>query len=198
MATRRTGEKMASIGMTPMVVDSPARLAAGFQARPRSTVRSMARRPWSFRVAMRASSVEDLDLGRARDVAGGDRTGAASVEAQHDGSSDSLVSTTSLRFKMMSVTSSMSTGDGVELMERIVEAHRHDGGAGDRREQRPPKRGAEGVAEAGLERADGELAAGGLTIVELLNCGSLNHQHVSLASLSARLATRQGARRGWG
>ena len=60
----------------------------------------------------------------------------------------------------MSVTSSITPGDGVELVERIVEADLGDGRAGDRRQQGAPQRVAERVAEAGLEGADGELAGG--------------------------------------
>ena len=47
----------------------------------------------------------------------------------------------------------LDPGDHVELVERLVEAHLRDRGAGDRREQRAAKAVAEGVAEAGLERA---------------------------------------------
>jgi hypothetical protein len=47
-------------------------------------------------------------------------------------------------------------GDGVELVQGVVETDLRDGGAGDRRQQRAPQRVAERVAEAGLERADGE------------------------------------------
>ena len=60
---------------------------------------------------------------------------------------------------MMSVTSSVTPRDGVELVEGVVEAHLGDGGAGDRRQQRAAQRVAERVAEAGLERADGEPLA---------------------------------------
>ena len=57
-------------------------------------------------------------------------------------------------------------GDGVELVERVVEAHLGDGGAGDRRQQRAPERVAERVAEAGLERADGEPLAVAFLLAE--------------------------------
>jgi len=42
------------------------------------------------------------------------------------------------------------TGDGVELVQRIIEAHLRDRSAGNARKQRPPKRVAQGMSEAGL------------------------------------------------
>ena len=69
---------------------------------------------------------------------------------------------------MMSVTSSVTPGDGVELVEGVVEAHLRDGGAGDRRQQGAAQRVAERVAEAGLERADGEPLAVAFGLAERL------------------------------
>ena len=69
------------------------------------------------------------------------------------------------------------TGDGVELVQCVVEAHGGDGRAGDRRQQGAAQRVADGVAEAGLERADGES----LTVVGLLadgfDGGALDDEH---------------------
>ena len=68
-------------------------------------------------------------------------------------------------------------GDGVELVERVVEADLGDGRAGDRREQRAAQRVAERVAEAGLERADGEPLTVALLLADRLDRGALNDQH---------------------
>ena len=69
------------------------------------------------------------------------------------------------------------TGDGVELVERVVEADLGDGGAGDRRQQGATQGVAEGVAEAGLERADGESLAVAVFVVDGLDGRSLDDQH---------------------
>ncbi len=67
--------------------------------------------------------------------------------------------------------------DGVELVERVVEAHGRDGRTRDRRQQRAAQRVADGVAEAGLERADGEPLTVAIGLAERLDGGSLNDQH---------------------
>ena len=69
------------------------------------------------------------------------------------------------------------TGDGVELVERVVETHRGDRCAGDRREQGATQGVAERVTEAGLERTDGEtLAIVGL-LTESFDGGALHDEH---------------------
>ncbi len=93
------------------------------------------------------------------------------------GSSDTEVTTMSFRFKMTSVTSSVTPGDGVELVQRVVEAHRGDGGARDRRQQGATQRVADRVAEAGLERADGEPLTVPFRLAERLDGGALDDQH---------------------
>ena len=72
------------------------------------------------------------------------------------------------------------TGDGVELVEGVVEADLGDGGAGDRRQQGAAQRVADGVAEAGLERADGEPLTGAVFVVDRLDGRSLDDQHGEL------------------
>ena len=67
--------------------------------------------------------------------------------------------------------------DGVELVEGVIEADLGDGGAGDRRKQGAAEGVAECVAEAGLERADGEPLAVGLFLVDGLDGGALNDEH---------------------
>ena len=96
--------------------------------------------------------VEDLDVGGGLDVAGGDLTGAARVEAQRD-----RLLGRALQHEVLDVEDEVGdvflhAGDHVELVERLVEAHLGDRGAGDRREQRAAQAVAERVAEAGLER----------------------------------------------
>ena len=61
--------------------------------------------------------------------------------------------------------------DGVELVEGVVEAHLGDGRAGDRRQQRAAQGVAERVAEAGLERGDGEPLAVALVLAEASTVG---------------------------
>ena len=70
----------------------------------------------------------------------------------------------------------LHAGDHVELVQRFVEAHLRDRGAGDRREQRAAQAVAERVAEAGLERRDRELleVAFGLAGLDL---GTLDDEH---------------------
>ena len=79
---------------------------------------------------------------------------------------------------MMSVTSSVTPVDGVELVEGVVEADLGDGRAGDRRQQGAAQRVAERVAEAGLERADGEPLTVAFCLAEGFDGGALNDQHV--------------------
>jgi hypothetical protein len=83
----------------------------------------------------------------------------------------------SLMLRMMSVTSS-ETRDGVELVQRVVEADRGDGRAGDARQQRAAQRVADGVAEAGLERADREPLTVVLFLADGFDGGALNDEHV--------------------
>ena len=83
---------------------------------------------------------------------------------------------------MMSVTSSVTPGDGVELVQGVVEADLRDGRAGDRRQQRATQGVAERVAEAGLERADGEPLAVALGLADRLDRGALDDQHDATSS----------------
>ncbi len=65
--------------------------------------------------------------------------------------------TTSLRLRMMSVTSSTTSRNRRELVERAVDAQRRDRRALQRREEHAPERVAERDAEAALEGLAGEL-----------------------------------------
>ena len=62
-------------------------------------------------------------------------------------------------------------------MQGVVEADLGDRGAGDRREQRAPERVAERVAEAGVERADGEPLTVLLLLADGLDGGALDDEH---------------------
>ena len=121
--------------------------------------------------------VEDLDVGRALDVAGGHRGGTAHVEAQRDGLFGLRGEHDVLEVQDDVGDVLGDTVDRVELVQCVVEAHRGDRGAWDRRQQGAAQRVAEGVAEPGLERADGES----LTVVGLLtdgfDGGALHDEH---------------------
>ena len=106
--TRRTGEKMASIGMTTD------RAVLGV-----AVARQVAAAALDGEVDGQAALgvqggdvqilVEDLDVGGQLDVTGGDVGRAADVEAHRDRlRRDSEVSTMSFRLRMMSVTSSVT------------------------------------------------------------------------------------------
>ena len=96
---------------------------------------------------------------------------------------------------MMSVTSSVDTLDGVELVEGVVEADLGDCGAGDRREQGASERVAERVAEARLERADGEKLTFVVGIAERFDLRALHDQHVCLPRfVRMRTAPDRGTR----
>ena len=66
--------------------------------------------------------------------------------------------------------------DGGELVELGVEPDVGDGGTGDGRQQGAPQRVAERVAEAGLERADGELLAVAFLLADGLDRGALDDE----------------------
>ena len=97
--------------------------------------------------------VEDLDVGGGLDVAGGDLARAALVEAQRDRLLGRAREHEVLEVEDEVGDVFLHARDDVELVERVVEAHLGDRGAGDRREQRAAQAVAERVAEAGLERA---------------------------------------------
>ena len=128
-------------------------------------------------VAMCEVGVEDLDVGVGLQVGGGDLGRALDVEAQRHG----LVAVAD-DDEVLEVQDDVGdvlddAADGVELVERLVEADLGDGGAGDRREQHAAERVADGVAEAGLERADDEPLTVGLFVTEGLDGGALDDQH---------------------
>ena len=62
-------------------------------------------------------------------------------------------------------------------MQGLVEADLGDGRAGDRRQQGAAQGDAEGVAEAGLEGADGEPLAVAFLLAEGLDGRTLDDQH---------------------
>ena len=130
--------------------------------------------------------VDDLDVGVRLDVAGGDLvlgTAALHVEAQlhrlvgvHD--EDEVLEVEEDVGDVLG-----DALDGGELVELGVEADVGDGGAGDRRQQGAPQRVAERVAEAGLERADGELLAVALLLADGLDRGALDDEQSGTSGL---------------
>ena len=109
-ATRRTGEKIESTGMTPMVVErllrsaddvAPAALDGHVDGQAALGVEG-----GDVEVG-----VEHLDVGRELEVAGGDVAGPALVAAQgHRPRRCATRRTMSFRLRMMSVTSSLTPG----------------------------------------------------------------------------------------
>ena len=175
--TRRTGEKIESTGMTPMVVERL--VAVGRDVAP-----ALLDGDVDGQAALAVErgdvevGVEDLDVGGRLDVGGGDVGRAADVEAQ----GDRLVGV-DVQHEVLEVQDDVGdvlgdAVDGVELVERVVEAHLRDGRAGDRRQQRAAQGVAERVAEAGLERADGEPLTVAVGLAERLDRRALHDQHV--------------------
>jgi hypothetical protein len=127
--------------------------------------------------------VEDLDVGRLLDVGGRDVLGAAHVEAQRDG-----LLGVHQQHEVLEVEDDVGdvlghTLDGVELVEGVVEADLGDGGTGDRGQQGAPEGVAEGVAEAGLEGADGEQLPVAVFLAERFDLGTLHDQHGLVTSV---------------
>src|ERR1700722_12116054 len=110
--TRCTGEKIESIGMTPIVCDRLF-LSAEAYPRPRSTVTSTARRPLALMEAMCRSgfstSTSEVSCRWAAVSSAGPRTSRRSVTC----SSECTRTRRSLRLRMMSVTSSLTPGSVV-------------------------------------------------------------------------------------
>ena len=109
------------------------------------------------------------------------------------GSSCSELTTSSLMFRMSSVTSSLTPGHGGELVQDAVDADARDRGAGDGGQQGAAQGVAEGVAEARLERLDDEPRA--VVVDDLFGQGgALGDEHVSFLSAGDRYMTpRDGA-----
>ena len=117
----------------------------------------MARRPLPLSVAMCEVLVEDLDVGSGISMSPAVTSAGPRTSRRQR---DRLVASRR-EHDVLEVEDDVGdvlgdAGDGVELVERVVEADRRDGRAGDRRQQGAAQRVAERVAEAGLERADGE------------------------------------------
>jgi len=124
--------------------------------------------------------VEDLHIGRERDVGGGDLLGALDVETQHDG----LVRV-GYDDEVLEVEDELGDVlghplDGGELVVDAVELDGGDGGTRDRGQERPAQRVADGVAEAGLQRTDCETLLGGMVFAEGLDGRTLDDKHGDL------------------
>jgi hypothetical protein len=97
--------------------------------------------------------VQDLDARAFRDVSRRhDRPGPCAEIDRRFGPSTSMRMATPLRFRTMSVTSSRTPAHGGKLVQHVVDLHRGDGRALQRRHQHAAQRVAERQAEATLER----------------------------------------------
>src|SRR5690606_26502671 len=129
--------------------------------------------------------VEDVDVAVGVDVLGGDVIKALLVEAQ----GDRLVAVAD-EDQVLQVEDDVGDvlgdpGDRVELVERVVEAQLGDRRAGDGRQERAAQGVAEGVTEAGLQRADGELLTVAFLFADRLDGRALDDEHVLLPRASA-------------
>ncbi len=100
------------------------------------------------------------DTGRGLDVAGGDVAGALLAQVHADrlvvlGADGELLDVHDQLDHVL-----LDTGDRGELVQDAVDLDAGDRRARDGRQQGPPQRVAEGVAEARLQRLDGEPGAG--------------------------------------
>ena len=123
-------------------------------------------------------AVENVDFGVGGDVRGRHLLGAAHVEPQDDG-----LFAVRDQHQILEIQDDVgdvlgAAGDGVEFVEGFVEAHLGHCGARDGREQSAAQRVAQRVPESGLERADGEPLLVVLFVVDGLDGGTLDHQHV--------------------
>ena len=178
-ATRRTGEKIESTGITPMVVGRLVavgrHVAAALGDRDVDGQAGAGGERGDVQVV-----VEDVDIGVRLDVGRGDvgvGAGALGVETQRDG----LVAV-HLKDEVLQVEDDVGDVfsdalDRGELVQRVVEANLRDARARNRRQQRAAQRVAQGVAEAGLERADGEPLTVAYLLVDGFDGRSLDDQH---------------------
>ena len=138
--------------------------------------------------------VEDLDIRRGANVAGGRVARAADVEPQRHRLVGGHPQDEVLQVEDDVGDILLHALQGGELVERLVEPNLGDGGAGDRRQQRAAQRVAERVAEAGLEGLDGEPLAVALGLAHGFDGRSLNDQHCD-ATFGLDGATSSRARR---
>ena len=123
--------------------------------------------------------VEDLDVGGELQVAGGDVAGPRLSQRRVTGSSACTRRTRSFRFKMMSVTSSFTPGSVVNSCRASSKRTWVTAAPGIDDSKRAAQRVAERVAEARLERADGEPLAVPLFLAEGLDGGALDDEHAT-------------------
>ena len=140
-------------------------------------------------------AVQDLHVGRRREVRRGDGTLAALVETQHDRLVAVHLQEQVLQVQADVLDVFLDAFDDTEFVQHRVELDARGRRARDRREQRAAKRVAQRVAETGVERADAE----GLTVVYLVaegfNSGALDDQHGDSSKSVKCLVTWSTARR---
>jgi hypothetical protein len=122
-------------------------------------------------------AVEALDVGAPLDVAGQQLTGAGALEPHCDG----LLALTG-EDHVLEVQDQIGdvlhdTGDGVELVEGVVETHLGDRCARDRRQQRAAQRVPNGVPEPWFEGTDREALTVVVFVAEGLDRRALHDEH---------------------
>ncbi len=180
--TRRTGAKMASIGITPMVaVVRPGRGQVALAAVDRQVDRETTLGVDRGDVLV---GVEDLDASYDLDVGRGDLLGPGRLETDRHRLLELRIENHVLQVQDDVGDVLDDPGDGVELVEGFVEADLGDRGAGDGRQQGAAKRVAERVTEAGLERGDREpLAVLGL-LIDGFDGRALDDEHFAGTSVT--------------
>ena len=176
-ATRRTGEKMESTGITPMVLERLF-LSAEAYPLPRSTVTSMARRPLALSEAMWSSGFSTSTSAVSWRSPAVTSPGPRLSQRNVTGSSLCTRKTMSFRFKMMSVTSSFTPGRVVNSCRASSKRTWVTAAPGMADSKRAPDRVPERVAESGLERADGKALPVLLFFSDGLDGRSLDDEHV--------------------
>ncbi len=140
--------------------------------------------------------VEDLDVGRGLQVGRRGVARPALVEAQGDRLVGVHPDQQVLEVQDDVGDVLLHAGQGGELVQRLVEAHLGHRRAGNRGEQGAAQRVAQGVPEAGIERADGESLPVVLLFVDGFDGGSLDDQHRGDSCCVAGWSGAAGGRRG--
>ena len=155
--TRRTGEKIESIGITPIVVSGPAVLVGGHVPAAAADREGHLELALVGEVRELEVRVEDLEVGGRLDVGGRDGAGALLREVHLDLG----------RLAVQAADELLEVQDDVgdvladarqrrELVRDALDLDGRDGRALERGEQHAPERVAERVAEAAVERLDRE------------------------------------------
>src|SRR4051812_45593697 len=149
--------------MTPIGWSGVLFSSAGRYPRPRPIVMYISSLVFFSSVAMCASGLRiSTPEGRSMSLAVISPGPVATSGASTSVASECIRQTMPLRFRTMSVTSSVTPLDRRELVRDALDAHARDGSAREGGEQHSPQRVAERVAETAIEGLDGERAARGV------------------------------------